>query len=809
MSIEHENLDTITQTHDESELEKYGVWVKKIPEEKRTAEPGSSQNNADDSDIFLDDIDFDNLPVADISSSEPPEPVIDSDLNDKIEETLDAEEQSVQTVSEDMMNEAAGFENFAADLEEFKMPETKAAEKNAVPSVEEAVSDKDIETITDTATVEIDFDEYMGTSENPEDSLLDEKPLNIDLSFQDNFENITPDFPKEESYSSSSSFEAEDVSDMFTDDAPSSALTEEVSMAEFEQTGSPAPEKGQIPDVTEIPEMAELGEMEEFADSSSSYSFPVDFTARTSTPEEENKVINDPETDKSSSGGSFMESIDISEFGTDIFSAEESSPQQSKSADSETVYDISVRADDDSEEEKSSAAPAENPAIQAMSTALFDKIMDELSLLRKDITDLKTDLGELKHGNSECPDTAEEELLHKNGSGFFSDDEEDETIALSGDELNNILTSADFTSVEPAEQTAYGDEEYNEAGITEDIPADDALETPEMPVLNLQETELSEPALDDISFDVPEEEEETLPNEIAIPVSDDLIVDSANDDFFAEDDTPKDIDDTAVHFLCEDPEKCAPFTDTVPAGDNTSETGEDVLDGIETVEEKSEDIFEDTDIAVAAEDIFSVDGFAEEQAEERTESAETEPESLESESEPLESEPEPVFEAKEEAEDIFNAPETAEETAGIKEEESEQEIPSAFDMDFEEEIEQEDLSQFSPVDDVFNSKQWISDEEAAAALAEEAAEHGTADEIHIEALPEEEPRPLSETEEKSEEKSIGDSTCIPQNMREEIKSVLAYMDQLLENLPEEKIVEFARSEHFPVYKKLFTELGLS
>ena len=35
------------------------------------------------------------------------------------------------------------------------------------------------------------------------------------------------------------------------------------------------------------------------------------------------------------------------------------------------------------------------------------------------------------------------------------------------------------------------------------------------------------------------------------------------------------------------------------------------------------------------------------------------------------------------------------------------------------------------------------------------------------------------------------------------------MDQLLDNLPEEKIEEFARSEHFELYKKLFTELGLS
>jgi hypothetical protein len=35
------------------------------------------------------------------------------------------------------------------------------------------------------------------------------------------------------------------------------------------------------------------------------------------------------------------------------------------------------------------------------------------------------------------------------------------------------------------------------------------------------------------------------------------------------------------------------------------------------------------------------------------------------------------------------------------------------------------------------------------------------------------------------------------------------MDQLLESLPEDKIHEFANSEHFDVYKKLFDELGLS
>ncbi|MDR1179175.1 MAG: hypothetical protein LBK44_01615, partial [Spirochaetales bacterium] len=45
-------------------------------------------------------------------------------------------------------------------------------------------------------------------------------------------------------------------------------------------------------------------------------------------------------------------------------------------------------------------------------------------------------------------------------------------------------------------------------------------------------------------------------------------------------------------------------------------------------------------------------------------------------------------------------------------------------------------------------------------------------------------------------------------IREEIKSVLKYMDQLLESLPEDKIQEFAHSEHFDIYRRLFEELEL-
>jgi hypothetical protein len=49
---------------------------------------------------------------------------------------------------------------------------------------------------------------------------------------------------------------------------------------------------------------------------------------------------------------------------------------------------------------------------------------------------------------------------------------------------------------------------------------------------------------------------------------------------------------------------------------------------------------------------------------------------------------------------------------------------------------------------------------------------------------------------------------IPSGLETELKKVLSYMDHLLESLPEDKIEEFAKSEYFDTYKKIFKELGL-
>ena len=54
----------------------------------------------------------------------------------------------------------------------------------------------------------------------------------------------------------------------------------------------------------------------------------------------------------------------------------------------------------------------------------------------------------------------------------------------------------------------------------------------------------------------------------------------------------------------------------------------------------------------------------------------------------------------------------------------------------------------------------------------------------------------------------GGVSSIPDNLKDEIRTVLKYMDHLLEALPDEKIQEFASSDYFVMYKKLFEDLGL-
>ncbi len=99
--------------------------------------------------------------------------------------------------------------------------------------------------------------------------------------------------------------------------------------------------------------------------------------------------------------------------------------------------------------------------------------------------------------------------------------------------------------------------------------------------------------------------------------------------------------------------------------------------------------------------------------------------------------------------------------------------------------------------------------EAAEAIGEIPADIVPPAEDEIAPAQEEPPVDAPAIAEPADEETTGTSDAISANLKQEIKSVLTYMDQLLENLPEDKITEFAQSEQFEAYKKLFKDLGLA
>lgn len=497
---------------------------------------------------------------------------------------------------------------------------------------------------SDTETIDIDIDEYMPTESSSETTeIIDEAPLDIDLSFSDeeNFEEIKPDFPEEST-------------DGFTADSDEIVLDESDAGIDFDD----------IEDMGSIDDIVIGGDGENTDDIGSTGD---------NFPEEQS-----------------IEAVDLSSFDDDTgsFTAENNEEALLPETSEETVYNMDVFADD--EDETAEQNEEYTPPMQETDAAMLEKIMNELSILREDINRLKNDVDSLKLSQNTDTVCTEDK---KSASGFFGDVEDDDTIALSGDELNSILTSADFTAEDLNSEVP--PDIFDETGEPFD-DGDTGTET----------TESEESRFDDSNLDIGDEKTgEELPDEIAIPKAEDIVVASSTEDFFAEEDVSEEIDEAALNLLSEEP----------AAEDKQAEP-------IDTADEENE--------AVESE----------------------EPAGFENES--------GSPSADGETADI------GEETVGEPEDSTADEIAAESNAEEEEE---EDLTQYSPVDQVFNSKQWQPEGESS-----------------------------TETDE-----------SISPNMREEIKSVLAYMDQLLENLPEEKIIEFAQSEQFPLYKKLFNELGLS
>jgi hypothetical protein len=501
-----------------------------------------------------------------------------------------------------------------------------------------------------------------------------------------------------------------------------------------------------------------------------------------------------------------------------------------------------------------------------LSTQLLIKIADELSSIRNELSTLKREFSAIR---KESPGEDKSEAQKK---GFF-DEEEDEKIALTGDELDNILNTADFTEEAGADATEELPGAYPALETGDLIPSDstqvveenalpdllsdqddiiDAEPEAELPaeepsLLEFETEDTTNAEEDDIVIDLdfdsidpealavesPEAPEPSPDTDIALNTEEfDINMDfpeaggqSAAEELAATDETteteelrvlreegvkpmtppPEDTtyldeegtEEAAVDLSLDDlslddfsvaemePEEAAPeeagFDEDVLDLSNAVIEEPDLSGGItepplqepspeelslnETAEEDADDIVIDLDF-----ENIPTEGFPEDKP------AETGGE-------------EPVLSIPGEDETIslditedFSIPEVP----SPEEENFAQVIPEGFvvESDDSQSLLEEDLEE-----DVLSEGDIDTLEKSSQALNIDAPAGG--DDLAIEPV-------LSDDE----------GLNIPNDIKQELKTVLSYMDQLLESLPEDKIEEFAKSEYFDTYKKLFKELGL-
>jgi hypothetical protein len=527
--------------------------------------------------------------------------------------------------------------------------------------------------------------------------------------------------------------------------------------------------------------------------------------------------------------------------------------------------------------------PGEERAVSKgsdLSTQLLMRIADELSSIKVEISTLKEELTAFRRA-----DTPREEPKKDKAPGFFDEEDDNEKITLTGDEINNILNMANFieeTGTDAAEDPPDDlvpedfppadlspEEAAPESGAQDQssrktFPKFSLAEFPQTPEKTVPETVFAEAPVEDTG-DTGEEPAETedsdwtnpglSPEELKI-----FELPELDDDDFSDIellDIPGDSElppEEPLPLPAEEPEEFQPLREE--EAESPTETPEDLkyLEGESLV--KDQDRFDDDvlDLTDAVIDEPNISGNLVENV-----LQEPSPDSIainldmeeplipeaddEPEDEPLEAlvdeigdlfiddenavellhedNVKPVDMALEPAElpEIFAgeadaSPEALDKSPAAVEE------PAEFPEIFAEEagaspeaLDKSPAAEEEPAElpEVFAEEADASPEalDKSPAAEEEPAEFPEIFAEEAGASPEAVPEEAAEAvPARGGTPGASGARPLPDNLKQELKVVLSYMDQILESLPDEKIEEFARSEHFNTYKKLFEELGL-
>ena len=756
-------------TDDTKELDSYGVWVKRAPQDASEEAldldlPDFSdfQETADQTGIIEEQNDNE-VPVADQDSSatdENGEISIDDFVTDGFTDPNEAYAPSSPNPPE---------QDGELSLDDFMEGGFEAPSEGSTNS--ESASESDEVSLDDfldgdfsdgsgaSSSDEISIDDFLdddsvSSAKQKEDDITNDEPLDIDVDFTESEEDAVPTTEITEENESENEESFADDDDMFD------------SIEKIETASEPEAETPVTESNIELEDVSLDDFNLEESDDATAAALGASINSSVSSGEE---------------------TVSLDSFGIDS-SSEEMPAGTGSSRKQQTVdYELAITEEDnvqsapviDEIKSDSVTQNKEETTETTVNNELLEKIVSDLSGLKDEINALKNDLAELKEKNTldnissgqndgEQPAESEIELPVQSEpaeepGGFFNSDEEDDTIALSGDELSNIVSNADFTEETAEPDTQYDEsteetvtEEQPEQELPEDFSADFSNDTPfggiedtvipdEEPdsglSMDINEEILEEPNLDDIETNA------DIPEEIEIPKVDDIAE--------TQDEEP-DLDDILVESSSTD------FMDSVTDSTN-------MQPDIEITEPVEPELAEE-EAAITKEEADDITSEYSADTAENTEPVLDEDAALEL---PEESSSDAENTDEESTDDIFNetAIEDAQHTQDAMMNDIMNEAPSVDNALSEENVDY--LSKDNTV---------LSDDEAAVA--------------------ESEPEPSAETEQT-------DTSNLPSDIKEDVKSVLLYMDQLLENLPEDKIMEFAKSEQFTTYKKLFNELGLS
>ena len=420
------------------------------------------------------------------------------------------------------------------------------------------------------------------------------------------------------------------------------------------------------------------------------------------------------------------------------------------------------------------------------SSDILEKIERDLIQIKTEIQSLKNELAGLGKGGISAG-KVDVAPAPSGGEGFFEKGE-DETIALTGDELDNILNTADVTeevevpeeSVESLEveefpepdlaelpEEAGGEEEIMELGSLnleeEEAPsAEISLEDSDLSLEELEPSEDEEQSIEiDIGGKAPEEELslEEPAEALELEELEELGLDESG---LEEVETPEELS-------LEEPAEALELEELEELGLDES--------GLEEAEAPEELSLEEPAEVLPAEEL-ELEGLEELGLDESGLEEVEVPEELSLE------EPAEVLPAEEDLEEL-----SLEEPAEV--------LPG------EDELEELDLEEAAMEEVEGLEVPEAEDVLALDELEESTPQTGEAEDLEL---------TTEELDIPVEESAAGGaqpiSEALTEDLRSEIKSVLSYFDQLLEALPEDKIKEFAQSEYFVRYQRLFKELGL-